>query len=122
VANTVKSDDFSMAGTQLFYGASGFDKFGNMWLLTASAKPAGFVGLSLAGRSATGTVRAPKEIVPGLAAIPGGGGLIRFGDYASAAQDPVDGSTWLIGQYANNAKGPLNPENNAGCKVVHVTP
>jgi hypothetical protein len=121
-ANTVKSDDFTMAGTQLFYGASGFDKYGNMWLLSAAAKPAGFVGLALAGRSAAGQVRAPKEIVPGEAAIPGSGGLIRFGDYASAAQDPVDGSTWLIGQYAGKAKGPLNPENNAGCKVVHVTP
>jgi hypothetical protein len=121
-ANTVKSDDFTMDGTQLFYGASGFDKYGSMWLLMSSVKPAGFVGLSLAGRSASGQVRAPKEIVPGLAALPGGGGLTRFGDYAAAAQDPVDGSTWLIGEYANKAKGTLNPENNAGCKVVHVTP
>jgi len=93
VANTVKSDDFSMAGTELFYGASGFDKYGTMWLLMASTKPAGFVGLSLAGRSPTGQVRAPKEIVAGQAGIPGGGGLIRFGDFVAAAQDPVDGST-----------------------------
>jgi hypothetical protein len=122
VANTVKSDDFSMAGTQLFYGASGFDKYGTMWLLMASTKPAGLVGLSLAGRSPTGQVRAPKEIVAGQAGIPGGGGLIRFGDFVAAAQDPVDGSTWLIGEYAAQAKGPLNPEGNTGCKVVHVTP
>jgi hypothetical protein len=122
VANTVKSDDFSVTGTQLFYGASGFDKLGNMWLLMSSVKPAGFVGLSLAGRSADGQVRPPKEIVAGLAALPSGGGLVRFGDYAGAAQDPVDGSTWLIGEYANKAKGPLNPESNSGCKVVHVTP
>src|SRR5207302_1735242 len=70
-ANTVKSDDFSLAGTQLFYGASGFDKYGNMWLLSASAKPAGFVGLALAGRSATGQVRAPREIVADDAAAGG---------------------------------------------------
>jgi hypothetical protein len=93
-----------------------------MWLLASATKTNGFVGLVLGGRSATGTVTQPKQIVAGLAAIPGDGGLTRFGDYVAAAQDPIDGSTWLIGQYAGKSKGPLNGENNAGCKVVHVTP
>jgi hypothetical protein len=117
----VKSDDFALDGTQLFYGASALDDAGNMWLLSAAAKPAGFVGLALGGRSASGQVFQPKQIVEGQSDLGGGGGgLTRFGDYVAGAQDPVDGTAWMIGQYAAAAKGPLNNENSAGCKVVHV--
>jgi hypothetical protein len=116
-ANTVKSDDYAIPGTQVFYGASGLDKGGNMWLVTAEAKPAGFVGLALGGRSANGMVFPLKEIVAGQSAIKS----MRFGDYVSAAQDPVDGSTWLINEYAG-PPNQLNPDRNtAACKVVHVT-
>jgi hypothetical protein len=118
-ANTITSTDFSMEGTQLFYGAPGLDRAGNTWVLAAATKPDGFVGLALAGRSPTGQVYAPKQIVMGGAAI-GGSGFVRFGDYASASQDPTDGSLWLIGQYAGAPRG-MNPENSSGCKVVHVT-
>ena len=134
--NTVKSDDFAMEGTQLFNGAVGLDSMGNIWLLCSAAKPTGFVGLALGGRSASGQVLQPEQIVEGHSLIEGAeetyfldllskkrpresGYPIRFGDYVAAAQDPVDGTCWLIGLYAAT-RGPLNPENTAGCKVVHV--
>jgi hypothetical protein len=121
MANKVTSTDYAVPNTQLFYGGSGFDKAGNAWVLMASSTKAGFVGLTLAGRRADGTIYAPKEVVKGLAAI-NGTGLIRFGDYFSGAMDPVDGSTWLIGQWAALDKASAkNGENNAACKVVKVT-
>jgi hypothetical protein len=88
-------------------------------VLAAATKTDGFVGLALAGRSPAGQLYAPKQILMGGAAI-AGTGFVRFGDYASAAQDPVDGSLWMIGQYAGAPRG-MNPENSSGCKVVHVT-
>jgi hypothetical protein len=113
-ANTVKSDDFAMDGTQLFHGASALDKWGNMWLLMSATKPDGFVGLAIAGRQASGQLVAPTMIAPGLSGFPGNGGaLVRFGDYAGSAQDPVDGSSWLINVYA--------AASGMGCKVVQVT-
>ena len=133
-ANSVKSDDFAMEGTQLFNGAAGLHSAGNMWLLCSAVRPAGFVGLALGGRSASGQVLQPSQIVEGLSLIeqPEEGyflglpsrkrsrdkrGPIRFGDYVGAAQDPVDGTVWLTGLHAAT-KGPLNPDNTAGCKVV----
>jgi hypothetical protein len=118
-ANTISATDFTLEGTQLFYGVPGLDKAGNTWVLAAATKTDGFVGLALAGRSPTGQLYQPKQIVMGLSAI-AGSGFVRFGDYFSAAQDPVDGSLWLIGQYAG-MRGVSNPENNSGCKVVKVT-
>jgi hypothetical protein len=47
-----------------------------------------------------------------------GGGMVRMGDYASAEQDPSDGSVWLIGMYGAKNPNPLNPENNLGCTAV----
>jgi hypothetical protein len=92
-------------------------------VLMASVKKDGFVGLTLAGRAPGGQVQAPREVVKGMAAIPAGGGLTRFGDYFAGAMDPVDGSAWLIGQYAAADKASArNTENNTGCKVVKVTP
>jgi hypothetical protein len=121
MANKVSSADYSVPNTQLFYGGSGFDKTGNAWVLMASSTKAGFVGLTLAGRRSDGSTFAPKEVVKGLAAI-NGTGLIRFGDYFAAAMDPVDGSTWLIGEWAAMDKASAkNSENNAGCQVVKVT-
>jgi hypothetical protein len=117
-ANTVTSHDFSLAGTQLWFGVPGLDRAGNTWVLMAEAAPAGNVGLALAGVFASGRTYAPNIIVTGQSVITGGN---RFGDYFSAAQDPVDGSSWLIGQYAGKVGSSLNPENSTGCKVVHVT-
>jgi hypothetical protein len=119
-ANTVTSNDFALDATQLFYGVPGLDGAGNAWVLAAATKKDGFVGLALAGRSVSGQLFAPRQIVMGGAGI-AGSGLIRFGDYFSAAQDPTDGTLWMIGQYATATKTSLNPENNTGCKVVHVT-
>jgi len=133
-ANTVRSDDFAIEGTQLFNGAAGLDSAGNTWLLCSAGKPAGFVGLALGGRSASGEVLQPTKIVEGHSIVndpprfflglfprkrPPKGYPIRFGDYVAAAQDPVDGTCWLIGLYAAS-QGALNPQNTAGCKVVHV--
>jgi len=121
MANKITSNDYAVPDTQLFYGGSGFDLAGNAWVLMASTTKAGFVGLTLAGRRADGTTFAPKEVVKGLAAI-GGMGFIRFGDYFAGAMDPVDGSTWLNGQWAALDKTTAkNSENNTGCKVVKVT-
>ncbi len=133
--NTVRSDDFAMPGTQLFNGASGFDSRGNMWLLMSAAKPDGFVGLALAGRTASGQIIQPEMIVEGRAYIddpvrlylfglietkpPREHQTIRFGDYVEAAQDPIDGSVWFMGMYAAG-KGPLNRESAAGCMAVNV--
>jgi hypothetical protein len=115
--NTATSHDFSLAGTQLWFGVPGLDRFGNTWVVMAEAAPKGNVGLALAGIYASGKTYDPQIIVPGQTVLTGGN---RFGDYFSAAQDPTDGTTWLIGQYAGMANSPLNTENSAGCKVVHV--
>jgi hypothetical protein len=117
--NTATSHDFSLANTQLWFGVPGLDHFGNTWVLMAEAAPSGNVGLALAGIYTSGQTYDPKIVVQGQSVLSGGN---RFGDYFSAAQDPVDGSTWLIGQYAGKPNSPLNQENSAGCKVVHVTP
>jgi hypothetical protein len=118
-ANKATSHDFSMAGTQLWYGVPGLDKAGNTWVVMAEAKPNGNLGLALGGIFASGKVYDANIIVPGQSALTGGN---RFGDYFSAAQDPVDGTSWLIGEYAAAAGNPLNTEGgNSGCKVVHVT-
>jgi hypothetical protein len=116
--NTATSHDFSLANTQLWFGVPGLDRFGNTWVVMAEAAKNGNVGLALAGIYASGKTYDPKIIVPGESVLTGGN---RFGDYFSSAQDPVDGSTWLIGQYAGMPNSPLNTENSAGCKVVHVT-
>ena len=117
-ANTASSNDFSLAGTQLWFGVPGLDKWGNTWVLMAEATTSGNVGLALAGVYAKGTIYDPQVIVTGQSALSGD----RFGDYFSAAQDPNDGSSWLIGQYAAMTGNPLNTEGgSAGCKVVHVT-
>jgi hypothetical protein len=117
--NTATSHDFSLTGTQLFFGVPGLDKFGNTWVVMAEAKPDGNVGLALSGIYASGTTYDPMIIVPGKSTINGN----RFGDYFSASQDPIDGSSWLIGQYAADQGNPLNTEGGSqGCKVVHVTP
>jgi hypothetical protein len=107
-----------------------------MWLLCSACKPDGFVGLALGGRSASGEVIQPTQFVEGLSLIDvpeiryflglfsrkgrrQSGYPLRFGDYVGAAQDPVDGTAWLIGLYAAT-KGPLNKDNTAGCKVIQV--
>jgi hypothetical protein len=89
-------------------------------VLAGEATIAGSVGLALMGHTAAGMNFEPSIIVPGGAPLTGN----RYGDYAAAAQDPVDGSLWMINEYAapSRAAG-MNSENSpAGCKVVHLTP
>ncbi len=119
--NTAKTHDFSFAGNQLWFGVPGVDKAGNVWMLASSSTTKGPIGLALMGVYNSGSTYDPNTIVMGTAQINNGSATTRWGDYYSAAQDPIDGSTWMIGQYGG---GPakLNPESNAGCKVVHVTP
>ena len=65
-------------------------------------------GLALGGKTASGSVFQPTIVTPGVA--PFGGD--RWGDYFGSAQDPSDGSVWLIGEYG----GSDNYQN----RVVHV--
>jgi hypothetical protein len=118
-ANTIRSTDYTLPSTQLFNGAAGIDKLGNVWILAGQAVTTGSVGLALMGHTATGMNYAPSIIVPGGAALSGN----RYGDYAAAAQDPVDGSLWFINEYAETTRAAaLNSENSVGaCKVVHLT-
>ena len=119
--NTVKTDDFSLNGEQLWFGVPGVDSHQNVWMLSSSASSAGPIGLAFMGKYASGSLYAPKKILDGKSQFAGSGQL-RLGDYTSAAQDP-DGSLWLIGMYAATKPNPLNTENsNAGCRVVHVVP
>jgi hypothetical protein len=119
--NTAKTHDFSLAKNQLWFGVPGVDHDGNVWMLASSSTTTGPIGLALMGVYSNGKTYAPNVIVPGTAQLNNGSAQTRWGDYYSAAQDPTDGSTWMIGQYGG---GPakLNPESNAGCRVVHVTP
>jgi hypothetical protein len=117
--NTVKSTDFDFAGHSLWFGVPGVDKNRNVWMLATASTPTGPMGLALMGVYSSGLLYAPTSILAGAAQV--GTGMVRMGDYASAAQDPVDGSVWLIGMYGAMKPNPLNSENNLGCRAVHVT-
>jgi hypothetical protein len=120
--NTATTHDFTLANNQLWFGVPGVDSTGNVWMLASASTTAGPIGLALMGVYSSGKEYAPNTIVQGTAQIDNGSAdSTRWGDYYSAAQDPTDGSTWLIGQYGGGPKD-LNPESNEGCKVVHVTP
>jgi hypothetical protein len=119
--NTAQTHDFSMNNNMLWFGVPGVDKVGNVWMLASASTTQGPIGLALMGVYSSGTTYDPNMVVMGTAQINNGSAQTRWGDYYSAAQDPTDGSTWLIGQYGGGPSG-LNPESNAGCKVVHVTP
>src|SRR5262249_54534102 len=97
----------------------GVDKYQNVWMVSASSTKQGPIGISLMGKYAAGTEYAPKKILNGTLQLDGNSPL-RFGDYASAAQDPVDGSLWLIQMYGGTK--PNTEGSNAGCRAVHVTP
>jgi hypothetical protein len=113
---TATYHDMSLAGAQLWYGEPGLDSKGNTWVLMAEAPAGGNNGLALGGILASGQLVNPYVIKQGQS------GLGSFGDYFSSAQDPVDGSSWLIGQWGGVANSTLNPENStAQCTVVHVT-
>ena len=120
-SNTAKTTDFSLDSNQLWFGVPGVDSQQNVWMLASASTTQGPIGLALMGVFASGQTYAPNVIVKGTAQINNGSAQTRWGDYYSAAQDPTDGSTWLIGQYGGGPSG-MNPESNAGCKAVHVTP
>jgi len=118
--NTAKTTDFSMANNQMWFGVPGVDKYENVWMLATASTTRGPLGLALMGVYASGKVYDATNILMGKAQV--GRGMVRMGDYASAAQDPTDGSVWLIGSYGATNPNPLNRENNLGCRAVHVTP
>lgn len=107
-SNTVSSFDFSLPGTFLWSAVPGIDSNGNMWSLMSEVTPSTAPGLALGGKTASGTVFQPTIVTPGVA--PFGGD--RWGDYFGSAQDPSDGSVWLIGEYGGS--------NNYQNRVVHV--
>lgn len=118
--NSATSTDYSMSGTQLWFGVPGVDSHDNVWMLAAESDSQGPIGLALMGTYASGAAYAPRQIVQGQSELASSGQL-HMGDYASAAQDP-DGSLWLIGEYAAKSPNPLNVENSSsGCRAVHVT-
>jgi len=120
-ANKATTHDFSLANNQLWFGVPGVDSSGNVWMLASASTTQGPIGLALMGVYPGGTTYDPTVVVKGTAQIDNGSANTRWGDYYSAAQDPTDGSTWLIGQYGGGPAA-LNPESNAGCRAVHVTP
>jgi hypothetical protein len=119
--NTATTKDFNLANNMLWFGVPGVDITGNVWMLASSSTTQGPIGLALMGVYSNGQTYDPNVIVQGTAQINNGSANTRWGDYYSAAQDPTDGSTWMIGQYGGGPSG-MNPESNAGCKAVHVTP
>jgi hypothetical protein len=94
--NSVDSFDFSMPGTFLWSAIAGIDSIGNMWALMSEVSPTTSPGLALGGRSAGGQIQQPTTIVSGISPFP----IDRWGDYFGSAQDPVDGTVWLIGEYS----------------------
>jgi hypothetical protein len=120
-SNTAKTQDFSLDNNQLWFGVPGVDSAGNVWMLASASTTQGPIGLALMGVYASGNVANPSVIVTGPAQLNNATANTRFGDYYSAAQDPSDGSTWLVGMYGGGPAG-MNSDGNAGCKIVHVTP
>jgi hypothetical protein len=118
-ANTAKTTDFNLNNNSLWFGVPGVDKYQNVWMLATASTTAGPMGLALMGVYSSGNVYNPSNILMGIDQV--GSGQVRMGDYASAAQDPTDGSVWLIGSYGAKNPNPLNSENNLGCRAVHVT-
>jgi len=107
-SNSVSSFDFSLPGTFLWSSVPGIDSSGNMWALMSEVSPSTAPGLAVGGKTARGTVFQPTIITSGVAPFAGD----RWGDYFGSAQDPSDGSVWLIGEYG----GASNYQN----RVVHV--
>jgi hypothetical protein len=93
------------------------DFAGNMWTLMAQVSPSTPPSLLIAGMSAASVRTEPKVVFQGTApdvtASMGG----DWGDFFDCAQDPIDGSSWCLGNYGGPARG--------GCptpaKVVHIT-
>jgi hypothetical protein len=102
----------------MWWGVPGVDIHNNIWMLATASTSLGPMGRALMGQYASGATYAPRIILMGNAQV--GSGQVRMGDCAPAAQDP-DGSVWLIGMYGATNPNPLNPENNLGCRAVHVT-
>jgi hypothetical protein len=100
--------EFSMPDAFVWFAAPGLDRSGNMWAIMSTLTAAGAPGLAIGGQLASGAIRAPAPLVPGIAPY----GDTHWGDYFSAAQDPVDGTVWTIGMYG--------AATNYGGKIVHV--
>lgn len=107
-ANSVSSFDFSLSNTYLWSAVPGIDSSGNMWALMSEVSTSTAPGLALGGKTVNGQIFQASIITTGVA--PFGGD--RWGDYFGSAQDPTDGSVWLIGEYAGS--------DNYRNRVVHV--
>jgi hypothetical protein len=109
--------EYAIAGASLWSAAPGIDFAGNMWTLMAQVSPTTPPSLVVAGLSAAGVRTEPKIVFqgtqPDVTASMGG----DWGDFFDCAQDPLDGSSWCLGNYGGPARG--------GCptpaKVVHIT-
>jgi len=100
--------DFALPGFTLWSCAPGLDKDGNMFALMAQTNSTTPVSLAVGGMTAAGGMIKPQTVWKGTGDFP----APQFGDFFDAAQDPVDGTVWAVGNYAANGK--------CGARVVHV--
>jgi hypothetical protein len=102
--------DFALPGAALWSCAPGLDKDGNMYALMAHSNAATPLGLAVGGMTNTGAMIPPQPVMKGVGTFP----AEQFGDFFDAAQDPVDGTVWAVGNYAASGK--------CGARVVHISP
>ena len=100
--------DFAMPGAVLWSCAPGLDKNGNMFALMAQTNASTPVSLAVGGMTAAGAMIKPQTVWKGTGNFP----APEFGDFFDAAQDPVDGTVWAVGNYAASGK--------CGARVVHI--
>jgi hypothetical protein len=101
--------DLALPGNVLWSCAPGIDKDGNMFALMAQTSASTPLSLAVGGMTTGGKLIAPQTVWKGTATFP----AAEFGDFFDAAQDPVDGTVWALGNYAANGK--------CGARVVHIT-
>jgi hypothetical protein len=106
---TLTDFDVGLPGFTLWSAAPGIDKDGNMYALMAQSNATTPLSLAVAGVTAGGAKIPPQTVFKGTGTFP----AEQFGDFFDAAQDPVDGTVWGVGNYAKNGA--------CGARVVHVT-
>jgi hypothetical protein len=101
--------DLAMPGTTLWSAAPGIDKDGNMFALMAQTNASTPISLAVGGMTREGALIPPQSAWKGTGTFP----APQFGDFFDAAQDPMDGSVWAVGNYAAGG--------DCGARVVHIT-
>jgi hypothetical protein len=81
-----------------------------MFALMAQTSASTPLSLAVAGMTRAGAMIPPQTVWKGNGTFP----APQFGDFFDAAQDPVDGTVWAVGNYAAAGK--------CGARVVHITP